>query len=64
MKLNPLQWLWLVGGGVLAVILLLDVANVVEVPNALLIVLPILLLLASLIAGPSLKQLSGRKGRG
>jgi hypothetical protein len=64
MKLNALQRSWMIATAIFFVAVGLDVANVINVPRILLIVLPILLFLVSWVAGPSLKDVSKADRRG
>jgi hypothetical protein len=63
-RLKPVQWAWFVAAALFFATVLLDVANVLNVPGKLLIVLPILLFLVSLVVGPSLKDLNRMNRRG
>jgi hypothetical protein len=63
-KLTSLQWAWFVAAVLFFAAVLLDVANVLNVPGKLLIVVPILLFLVSLVVGPSLRDLNRMNRRG
>jgi hypothetical protein len=63
-KLNPLQWAWIVGTCVYLVIAFLDIADVLAVPNAVLILGGLLLALVSRVVGPSMVELERAQRRG
>jgi hypothetical protein len=63
-KLSPLQWAWVVATCVYLAVVFLDVANVLEVPNAVLILGGLLLALVSRVAGPSMAEVKRAHRRG
>jgi hypothetical protein len=63
-RLNALQWAWIVATVVFFVFVFLDIADVIEVPNAVLIFGGLLLALVSHLAGPSMAELTRANRRG
>jgi hypothetical protein len=63
-KLSPLQWSWLIAAGLFFAAVLLDVADLIVVPNLVLIGGALSLLVISHLVGPSLKELNRMNRRG
>jgi purine-cytosine permease-like protein len=63
-KLTPMQWAWFAASILFFGAVLLDVAGVLNVPGAFLIIVPIVLFAVSLVVGPSLKDLKRVNRRG
>ena len=64
MKLKPFQWLWMIATGVFFIAALLDIGGVIQIPVAVLIIVPVVIALVSWVAGPSLEELRGVNQRG
>ena len=64
MKLNPIQWAWVVATCVYFAVVLLDVADVLTIPNAVLILGGLLLALVSRMVGPSMTEFTRANRRG
>jgi len=57
-KLTIMQWSWLIGTVIFFFAVLLDLVNIVNVPDRALIVVPIALFVVSWLVGPSFKELN------
>ena len=64
MKLNPVQWLWMIAAGIFFVVVLLDIGGVIKAPIPALIIVPVVLALTGWVVGPSLRDLSRANRRG
>jgi hypothetical protein len=57
MKLNAVQWLWLIAAAFYIASLLLDLANVLNVPPIYMLLGSTLLLISAWWVGPSMKEI-------
>ena len=64
MKLSPVQWAWVVATIVYLTTVFLDVADVLAVPNAFLMLGGLVLALISRAVGPSMTELKRLNRRG
>ncbi len=64
MKLTPLQWLWFAATAAYLGVVLLDVADVIDVPVIVLLVAPALLLLVGRKIGPPMAEITRANRRG
>jgi len=53
-----MQWSWFIASVIFFFAVLLDVVNIINVPNRVLIVVPIVLFVVSWLVGPSFKELT------
>jgi hypothetical protein len=63
-RLNPVQWAWIIATIGYLIAVLLDVADVMSVPNAVLILGGLLLALVSRAVGPSMGEIKKANRRG